>query len=54
MDSELETSKEIREKHSMWQSQEARKHNDAGGVRKRTGTIKAHFSTVRPQQHVVY
>lgn len=56
MDSELENSKENKEKHSMWQSQEARKHgNGAGrGVMKRTGTNKAHFSIVRHQERVVY
>lgn len=56
MDSELENSRENKEKHSMWQSQEARKHgNGAGrGVMKRTGTNKAHFSIVRHQERVVY
>lgn len=56
MNSELENSKENKEKHSMWQSQEARKHgNTAGrGVVKRTGTNKAHFSIVRHQEYVVY
>lgn len=55
MDSELENSKDNKEKHSMWQSQEARKHgNSAGrGVMKRTGTNKADFSIVRHQKHVV-
>lgn len=56
MDSELENSRENKEKHSMWQSREARKHgNGAGrGVKKRTGTNKAHFSIVRHQERVVY